>query len=186
LGADARIFVLDEPTAPLTPAEVERLYAVVRRLKQRGVAVLYISHRLQEVFDLCETVTVLRDGVAVHRGPVAGLTRRDLVRAIARRALGNVDESAPPHLPERKVGAVRLRVRGLAAREPGRTPIEAIDLDVRAGEVVGLAGLVGAGRSETLRALFGAGARRAGTIEVDGRRVAPRTPAEAIAARPRP
>src|SRR5262249_58716741 len=93
LGADARVFVLDEPTAPLTPVEVERLYAVVRRLKQRGVAVLFVSHRLQEVFDLCETVTVLRDGVAVHRGPVAGLTRRDLVRAIAGRDLGT---AAPP------------------------------------------------------------------------------------------
>jgi ribose transport system ATP-binding protein len=182
LGADAKIFVLDEPTAPLTPVEVERLYAVVRRLKQRGVAVLYISHRLQEVFDLCETVTVLRDGVAVHEGPVAGLTRRDLVRFMAGRDLGLADESAPPHLPGRTLGAVRLRVRGLSAKEPGRTALEGVDLDVRAGEVVGLAGLVGAGRSETLRALFGAGARSAGTIEVDGRRVAPRSPADAIAA----
>ena len=182
LGAAARIFVLDEPTAPLTPVEVERLYAVVRRLKARGVAVLYISHRLQEVFDLCEEVTVLRDGKLVHHGPVAELTRRDLVRAMAGRDLGNVDESAPPHLPGRALGAVRLRVRGLAARAPGRTAIEAVDLEVRAGEVVGLAGLVGAGRSETLRALFGAGERRSGTIEVDGRPVAPRSPAQAITA----
>ena len=181
LGFDARVFVLDEPTAPLSPAEVERLYAVVRRLKARGVAVLYISHRLQEVFDLCERFTVLRDGALVTSGPVAGLTRRELVRSMAGRDLGGADESAPPHLPERKIGAVRLRVRGIAPLRlagAGR----GVDFEVRAGEVVGFAGLVGAGRTETLRALCGADARTAGTIELDGRPVAPRSPAEAIAA----
>jgi ribose transport system ATP-binding protein len=176
---DAQVFVLDEPTAPLSPAEVERLYAVVRRLKARGVAVLYISHRLQEVFDLCETFTVLRDGAHVQSGPVAGLSRRELVRLMAGRDLGGADESAPPHLPERRIGPVRLRVRGL---EPEKLAGGGVAFEVRAGEVVGFAGLVGAGRTETLRALCGADARAAGTIELDGRPVAPRSPAEAIEA----
>jgi len=178
LAFDARLFVLDEPTAPLTPAEVARLCAVVKELKERGVAVLFISHRLQEVFDLADRVTVLRDGRQVHEGPVAGLARRDLVRLMVGRDLGNADESAPPHHPDRRLGAVRLEVRGLSAA----SGIADVSFHVRAGEVVGLAGLVGAGRTETLRALFAADRRTGGELRLDGRLLDPRSPREAIAA----
>ncbi len=178
LAFDAKLFVLDEPTAPLTPAEVARLYRVVRELKARGVALLYISHRLQEVFDLCERVVVLRDGREVFRGAVAGLTRRELVRHMVGRELAGGDEEAPPHHPQRTIGARRLEVTGLSAGPRLRD----LTFHVRAGEVVGLAGLVGAGRTEALRALFGADRRTAGTIRMDGRTIAPRSPSEAIAA----
>jgi ABC-type sugar transport system ATPase subunit len=178
LAADAKLFVLDEPTAPLTPAEVDRLHRVVRELKARGVAVLYISHRLQEVFDLCETATVLRDGRRVETAPVASLDRRALVKLMVGRDLGNADESAPPHHPSRTIGAVRLEARGLSTA----TGVADASFTVRAGEVVGFAGLVGAGRTETLRALVGADPRSGGELRLDGRPLAPRSPREAIAA----
>jgi ABC-type sugar transport system ATPase subunit len=178
LAFDARVFVLDEPTAPLTPGEVERLYAVVRELKRRGVAVLYISHRLQEVFDLCETATVLRDGRRVQTAPVATLTRRDLVKLMVGRDLGNAEDSAPPHHPERTIGAPRLEVRDLAAP----SGVEGASFTICAGEVVGFAGLVGAGRTETLRAIYGADPRHRGEIRLDGRVIDPRSPRAAIAA----
>ncbi|HEY6274972.1 MAG TPA: sugar ABC transporter ATP-binding protein, partial [Streptosporangiaceae bacterium] len=146
LSLDARVIVMDEPTAALSLTEVARLFDVVRALRDAGAAVLFISHRLEEVFAICQRVTVMRDGRQVMDSPVAGLTPDHLVRAMVGR-----------DMPERaagergQAGGEVLRVERLT-REGVFTDIS---LTVRAGEIVALAGLVGSGRSEVARAIFG-------------------------------
>ncbi|MBF8191293.1 sugar ABC transporter ATP-binding protein [Nonomuraea sp. K274] len=146
LSVDARIVVMDEPTAALAGHEVELLYRLVRRLQERGIAVLYISHRLREVFDLAGRVTVLKDGRLVTTVPTADVTPGDLVRLMVGRDLGSY---FPPR--SSSAGETRLRVTG-----GGNDRLHDIDLELRAGEIVGVAGLQGAGRSELAKALFGA------------------------------
>ena len=175
LSTDARVLILDEPTSSLADDEVESLFAAVRALKGGGVATVFVSHRLREVFALCDRLTVLRDGEVVGTGPVDDFDERRLASLMLGRELDllSLEERRPDHLE----GAV-LRVRGLNV--PGR--LGGIDLDVGPGEVVGLAGLVGAGRSDLLGALFGLEPRVTGEVEVAGRRFAPRGPAHAMAA----
>ncbi|MGV9772103.1 sugar ABC transporter ATP-binding protein [Streptosporangium sp. NPDC003464] len=146
LSQDARIIVMDEPTAALADHEVELLYRLVARLRERGIAVLYISHRLREVFDLAARVTVLKDGALVKTVRTAEVTSDDLVRLMVGRDLG-------AHFPPRdgRAGEVRLSVRG-----GGNAVLDGIDLDLRAGQILGVAGLQGAGRTELAKALFGA------------------------------
>ena len=146
LSVEARVLILDEPTASLSAHEVERLFAIVRRLRDRGVAVLFVSHRLDEVFELCDRATVLRDGRHVITTPTRELTTADLVRHMVGRAV-----SLFPKV-ETAVGDVLLEVDG-----PDRGPASFRDVSfaVRAGEIVGFAGLVGAGRTEVARVLFG-------------------------------
>ncbi|MFG2840912.1 sugar ABC transporter ATP-binding protein [Streptomyces zaomyceticus] len=147
LSVDARIVVMDEPTAALAESEVELLYRLVRRLSERGVAVLYISHRLREIFELADRVTVLKDGAKVATLPIQELTTAGLVRLMVGRELTE-------YYPARATcpaGDVLLSVRG-----GGNATLDGIDLDLRAGEIVGLAGLQGAGRTELAKALFGA------------------------------
>ncbi|MEU0566171.1 sugar ABC transporter ATP-binding protein [Nonomuraea sp. NPDC005983] len=146
LSLDARIVVMDEPTAALAEHEVELLFQLVRRLQERGIAVLYISHRLREVFDLADRVTVLKDGRRVTTVPIAEVTSDDLVRLMVGRDLGTY---FPPRASA--TGEVRLRVTGA-----GNDKLHGIDLELRAGEIVGVAGLQGSGRSELAKALFGA------------------------------
>ncbi|MDP9861522.1 ribose transport system ATP-binding protein [Streptosporangium brasiliense] len=146
LSQDARIIVMDEPTAALADHEVELLYRLVARLRERGIAVLYISHRLREVFDLAARVTVLKDGALVKTVRTAEVTSDELVRLMVGRDLG-------AHFPPRdgRAGEVRLSVRG-----GGNAVLDGIDLDLRAGQILGVAGLQGAGRTELAKALFGA------------------------------
>ncbi|MEU0483795.1 sugar ABC transporter ATP-binding protein [Streptosporangium sp. NPDC006013] len=146
LSLNARIVVMDEPTAALAEHEVELLYRLVRRLQERGIAVLYISHRLREVFDLADRVTVLKDGKRVTTVPIADVSSDDLVRLMVGRDLGTY---FPPRATA--TGQVRLRVTG-----GGNDKLHDIDLELRAGEIVGIAGLQGSGRSELAKALFGA------------------------------
>ncbi|MFI6324118.1 sugar ABC transporter ATP-binding protein [Nonomuraea sp. NPDC050556] len=146
LSVDARIVVMDEPTAALAEHEVELLYRLVRRLQERGIAVLYISHRLKEVFDLASTVTVLKDGALVATRPTADVTRDELVRLMVGRELGTY---YPPRSTQR--GEVRLSVA-----KGGNDRLHDIDLELYAGEIVGIAGLQGSGRTELAKALFGA------------------------------
>jgi rhamnose transport system ATP-binding protein len=173
LSFDARVLIMDEPTAALSGHEVERLFGVVRTLQQRGAAVLFISHRLDEIFAICTTVTVLRDGEVTHDGPTAELTTDELVRRMVGRELGQL-------FPKQDVeaGAPLLRVERLTR--------EGVFLDVsfevRRGEIVALAGLVGAGRSEVARAIFGIDTPDAGHVEVDGQRLKPGSPAAAMRA----
>ena len=147
LSVDARVLVMDEPTAALPPHEVDALLQVVEGLRRDGIAILYVTHRLEEVERIADRVTVLRDGRLVLTGSARGADRREWIEAMVGRPL---DQEFPPRSPE--PGPVRLVARGLT-----RLPrVRGVDLELRAGEVVGLAGLVGSGRTEVARLLFGA------------------------------
>ncbi len=173
LSLDARVIVMDEPTAALSATEVARLFDVVATLRSGGAAVLFISHRLEEVFEICQRVTVMRDGRHVLTSELAGLTADDLVRAMVGRTM---EERAAG---ERGVaGELVLRVEHLT-REGVFTDIS---LDVRAGEIVALAGLVGSGRSEVARAVFGIDRYDAGRVVMRGRALRRASPTGAMAA----
>jgi ribose transport system ATP-binding protein len=171
LSRRLRILVLDEPTAPLTPHEAERLFRVVQKLRDDGVGVIHITHRLDEIMGLADRVTVLRDGKRVVTARTEEIDRDALIRSMVGRDLtGEYPESrATPGEPV-------LEVEGLVSGRVGP-----VSFTLRRGEVLGLAGLVGAGRSEVARAIFGADRRTAGRIRLGGRPVDPRSPREAIA-----
>ncbi|MFE7624584.1 sugar ABC transporter ATP-binding protein [Streptomyces sp. NPDC057509] len=173
LSFEARVLIMDEPTAALTGSEVARLFGVVETLREQGAAVLFISHRLEEIFRLCRHVTTLRDGARVASEPLDGLTEDDLVRRMVGRDL---DELYPKQ--EAQTGEVALSVRRLT-REGVFTDIS---FEVRRGEIVGLAGLVGAGRSEVARAVFGVDRFDGGEVEVLGRTLEPGAPSLAMRA----
>ncbi|MGH2945486.1 MAG: sugar ABC transporter ATP-binding protein [Solirubrobacteraceae bacterium] len=171
---DARILVLDEPTAALAEHEVELLFALVRRLQEQGIGMLYISHRLREVFALADRITVLKDGARVDTVPAQGTEARTLVNLMVGREL---DDYFPPRAEAGDVGDVRFAVRGAST-----AVLRDVSVEVRAGEIVGLAGLQGSGRTELARAIFGADPLRAGTVELDGKPVRLRSPRAAIRA----
>jgi rhamnose transport system ATP-binding protein len=173
LSLDARVIVMDEPTAALSATEVNRLFDVVRTLREGGSAVLFISHRLEEIFEICQRVTVMRDGRQVMTSELAGLTADDLVRAMVGRQLAErtAGERGTP-------GELVLRVEHLT-REGVFTDVS---LDVRAGEIVALAGLVGSGRSEVARAVFGIDRYDAGRVLLRGRELRRASPTAAMAA----
>lgn len=173
VGTGARIIVMDEPTSSLATTEVQRLFQLVDRLKQRGATLIYVSHRLEEIFRLCDSVTVLRDGQHIETAPVAGMTMDRIVQLMIGRA---VQDYFPSHLAT-SPGTERLRVEGLTS--PGQ--FTGISFSVHAGEVVGLAGLVGAGRSEVAKAIFGLDPTMRGTIVIDGHRRTIRSPRQAMA-----
>jgi rhamnose transport system ATP-binding protein len=174
LSLDARVIVMDEPTAALSAAEVDRLFEVIRTLKAQDAAVLFISHRLEEVFAICQTVTVMRDGRHVLTSDLTGLTANDLVRAMVGRELAE----RPPETVGAAPGEPMLTVDRLT-REGVFTDIS---FTVRSGEIVALAGLVGAGRSEVARAVFGIDRYDAGQVTVRGRRLKKASPTSAMAA----
>ncbi len=163
LGRGARVLVFDEPTSSLSRGEADRLMEIVKELKARGTTCLYVSHRLEEIFALCDTVTVLRDGRLVDTVPLAGLTREDLVRMMIGRELA---ASLAEH-DEFAQGDELLRVEGLSS--PGR--VQSISFSVRGGEILGFAGLVGAGRTEAMEAIFGLDPQAAGEVSVRGKPV---------------
>jgi L-arabinose transport system ATP-binding protein len=174
LSRGAKVIAFDEPTSSLSVREIERLFAVIRELRAQGCVILYVTHRMEEVFALCDACTVLRDGWHVRTyESLRDITPAKLVQDMVGRDIADVYAYAPrPH------GAVGLEVRGLAG--PGvRRPVS---LSVAQGEIVGLFGLVGAGRTELLKLLFGAERATAGTIAVHGETIALRSPADAIAA----
>nr|WP_042196278.1 sugar ABC transporter ATP-binding protein [Kibdelosporangium sp. MJ126-NF4]CEL22512.1 Ribose ABC transport system, ATP-binding protein RbsA (TC 3.A.1.2.1) [Kibdelosporangium sp. MJ126-NF4]CTQ89368.1 Ribose ABC transport system, ATP-binding protein RbsA (TC 3.A.1.2.1) [Kibdelosporangium sp. MJ126-NF4] len=170
LSMDARVIAMDEPTAALAEHEVGLLYDLVNRLRANGIAVLYVSHRMREVFDLSQRVTVLKDGVLVTSVPAAEITPDQVVRAMVGRPL---DAMFPERATTR--GAVRL-----AVRDGGNERLHDITIDLAAGEIVGLAGLQGAGRSAVARALSGVDPLTSGEIEVDDRPARIRSPRAAI------
>ncbi|PYQ00549.1 MAG: sugar ABC transporter ATP-binding protein [Acidobacteria bacterium] len=173
LASELKVLILDEPSATLSGPEVERLFAVLRGLRERGLGVVYISHRLEEIFAIADRVTVLRDGRHVASAPVAGVDRAQLIRWMVGRDL---TEEFPPRAPT--PGGVVLDVRGLAC--PPR--FTDVSLTVRRGEIVGLAGLVGAGRTSVALALFGALAGVRGEVRLEGRPARFGSPADAIRA----
>ena len=174
LSFEARVISMDEPTAALADHEVELLYGIIRRLQARGVAILYVSHRLREIFDLCDTITVLKDGALVSSGPAADLDPAELVRLMVGRS---IETFFPAELEGTTRGDVRLAVRG-----GGNDYITGIDLELRAGEIVGVAGLQGSGRTELAEAVFGAVPFTRGTVHVDGVPVRMLSPRRAVRA----
>jgi ribose transport system ATP-binding protein len=169
---ESKLLILDEPTATLTSKEVDRLFDILRRLKARGVTIVYISHRLQEIGEIGDRVTVLRDGQLVATRPLDGLTIPEIVRMMVGRSV--TDEHA--FRKDVAVSGEALRVVGL--RRNALTP--EVSLSVGKGEIVGVAGLVGSGRTETARAIFGADRKIAGEIYVEGERVAIESPRDAV------
>jgi len=180
IGQQARLVVMDEPTSSLDDHEVAVLFDVIRQLKARGIGVIFVSHRLDELYAVCDRVTVMRDGMTVADQPMAGITKLELVAAMLGRSLAEVqqfgatafDEDFAPR-PTRI-----LEVSGLKSAPR----VAAVDIDVREGEIVGLAGLLGSGRTETARAIFGIDRAQAGTIKVGGRETGFRNAQDAIRA----
>ncbi|WP_247593713.1 sugar ABC transporter ATP-binding protein [Streptomyces sp. S816] len=194
---DARVVVMDEPTSSLEPREVETLFSVIRGLRSQGIAVVYVSHRLDELYEICDRVTVLRDGAVVHTGDMAGLERLKLISLMLGREMSTVRAKGATAFGTGQHGqhgqqngdgvgggdrgpeaAPVLRATGLTVRHK----VHDVGLDIHHGEVVGLGGLLGAGRSETAKAITGALATDGGTVEVDGVPLARRGPAAAIRA----
>jgi rhamnose transport system ATP-binding protein len=173
LSFDARVLVMDEPTAALSGVEVDRLFGVARSLRDAGAAVLFISHRFDEVFALCQRITVMRDGRWVSTDPAGDLT----VDRLVRRMVGREISTLFPRV-ETTAGDPVLEVTGLTTDGV----FENVGFAVRAGEIVALAGLVGAGRSEVARAVFGVDRYDSGEVRVAGRRLPPGRPDAAIAA----
>ena len=173
VGSGARIIVMDEPTSSLAAAEARRLFDLIDRLKARGTTLIYVSHRLEEIFRLCDRVTVLRDGRHIETTPVSDVTMDRMIRLMIGRS---VEEYFPAHLAA-DAGPERLRIEGFTS--PGK--FTDVTLSVRAGEVVGLAGLVGAGRSEIAQAVFGLDSNVTGRLFIDGRPAAIRSPRQAMA-----
>jgi ABC-type sugar transport system ATPase subunit len=172
VAGGARIVVFDEPTSSLSHQEALRLYELMERFKAQGVTSLYVSHRMEEIFRLCDTITVLRDGHHVATRPTALLPQAELVQMMIGRRL---EEYFPAHV-QAASGDLLLEVRGLGS--PGR--FRDVSFTLRAGEVLGMAGLVGAGRSEVGMALFGLDPAASGEMLVAGRPVRPRDPVEAM------
>jgi ribose transport system ATP-binding protein len=183
LARDPELVLLDEPTAALSPAERDILFRIVRRLRDQGTTFIYVSHFLDEILDLTDHLTVLRDGTVVVDAPTSATGKQDLVTAIVGSRLARLEErtaAEPTSDPTDPAGDPNpvLRIRNL--RSPGR--FGPIDLTVRAGEVVGLAGLLGSGRTELLEAIFGADPSVTGTVEVTGKAVRSRSPRHAVRA----
>jgi rhamnose transport system ATP-binding protein len=171
LSSSARLLIMDEPTAALSPHEVDNLFATVRRLRDRGVAILYISHRLEEVGELADVVTVIRDGRHIETKPMSALTQAEIIRLMVGRSL---DQLFPKE--EAEIGDVVFRAEGLSRGGL----FSDVSFELRRGEIVGLSGFVGAGRTEVARAIFGVDPLDVGRIWIDGRSFKPRSPRAAL------
>ncbi len=180
LSSTGRLLVLDEPTATLTPREVERLFEIIRAVRASGMTVVYVSHHLQEIFELCDRVTVLRNGRRIESFAVAETNAQDLVRLMVGRPLEAathaIEAAVEAGNPIATKGEPALRIKRLRVRS---SPDD-VSFELNYGEIVGFAGLVGSGRTEVLRAIFGADRREGGEIYLDGRRVALTDPADAV------
>ncbi|MCU1524040.1 MAG: putative transporter ATP-binding protein [Microbacteriaceae bacterium] len=172
LSSDLRLLILDEPTSALTPGEASKLYEVVRRLKADGTTVVWISHRMEEVRILADTITVLRDGQHVQTSPSSELDDATMIKLMVGRSV-----TLEAVARQDALGPARLSVKGLSI--PGI--FDDITFDVHEGEIVGVAGLVGSGRSEIAQAVFGIGTHPTGSVTVDGKVVTPRSPSQMAA-----
>jgi len=173
LAIDAKVVIMDEPTATLAEKEIEELFGVIRDLASRGIAILYISHKLDEIFRITDRVTVMRDGQIVSTMSTGELDEDRLVRMMVGRQLGNLYPK-----PEVEIEEVILRVEGISRGNF----LQDCSFDVRGGEILGFAGLVGAGRSELARAVFGADPIDSGTVELEGKQLNIKNPRAAIEA----
>src|ERR687895_625442 len=180
ISVDARVVIMDEPTSSLEAREVETLFGVIGQLREEGVGVIYVSHRLEELYEICDRVTVLRDGRVAHTGELADLSRLQLIAHMLGRELAEVE----------KEGVTGFGGEHETAREPvlvaqglNQHPrLREVSFDVHPGEVVGLAGLLGAGRTETAKAIFGAEPLDSGSVRVEGKDIKTGSPGAAIKA----
>jgi rhamnose transport system ATP-binding protein len=172
IASDSRLIIMDEPTAPLTPREVETLFGIARRLRDEGRTIIFISHRLEEVRALCDRVTIFRDGNKIATEAIGNLTDADIIRLMIGRPLKEY-----MHKQNASIGEVALEVEHLTL--PG--VFTDVGFSVRRGEIVGLGGLVGAGRTDVARAIFGVAPAESGTVKVHGKPVHIRQPEDAIA-----
>jgi ribose transport system ATP-binding protein len=173
LAVDARIIVMDEPTSALGEDEVETLFEIIATLKEQGIAIVFISHRLEEVFRISDRVVVLRDGRRIGSMPISQATSDEVIRMMVGRELTEMF-----YKEQAEIGAPLLEVRGLTRRGV----VEDVGFTLRRGEILGFAGLVGAGRTETARLLFGVDRKDAGEVWIDGKQVNINSPVEAVAA----
>ncbi len=171
LALDAKLVIMDEPTATLTGQEIEELFDVIHNLTAKGIAILYISHRLDEIFRIADRVTVMRDGKVVATLPRDEIDEKKLIRLMVGRDIANLYPK-----PETTIGDVVLRVEGISRAHV----LHDCSFEVRAGEILGFAGLVGAGRTELARAIFGADRPDAGAIWLDGHKLRIKSPTDAI------
>jgi galactofuranose transport system ATP-binding protein len=179
VAVESKVLIMDEPTSSLEPREVETLFRVVRELSGQGIAVVYVSHRLDELYELCERVTVLRDGRVVHTGPMKGLDRLTLVSHMLGRDLVQVRREGVTGFGDHGgVSAVAPLLHVDALRK--RHVLDGVSFDVRPGEVTGLGGLLGSGRSETAKAIVGALPLDSGTVTVGGRTLRRLSPAASL------
>ncbi|MCF5025009.1 sugar ABC transporter ATP-binding protein [Pseudomonas lurida] len=172
LSRNSSVLVFDEPTAVLTSHEAEKLFKILEELRRKGVCIVYVSHRMDEIFRICDRATVLKDGQTVGTLALADITERGLIEMMIGRELSDLFPSR-----NARIGEVLLEVERLCA---GRL-VRDVSFNLRAGEVLGFCGLVGAGRTETMRAIFGADRKTSGTVRLNGRELQNRTPREAIA-----
>jgi ribose transport system ATP-binding protein len=170
LFQEAKLLILDEPTAALGAQQTEQLFAVLRRIQAGGTSIIYISHRLEEIFALCDQITILRNGKRVHSGAVKSLSLGEVVQHMVGKSVSQQSPTPTTNSTE------SLRVKGLQTGS-----LENIDFSLRSGEILGIVGSAGSGRSRLLRTLFGANLPTSGTIQLSGKAVAPRSPKEAIA-----
>lgn len=174
IALEARVIIFDEPTASLSPSETARLFAIMERLREDGRGMIFVSHRLEEIFTITDRITVLRDGKAVAQNVATNtLDQNELIRLMVGREIGTVTRGVPV---DRSSGPLVLSVEGLAAPPLVRD----VSFAIHAGEIVGLGGLVGSGRSEIAETLFGLRRRTAGTVSLFGRAYRPTSPTEAI------
>ena len=172
IAQGSSLLIFDEPTSSLSENETREVFRIVREMRQRKMGVIYITHRLEELRSVGDRVTILRDGITVHTGPLSDLTREQLIQHMVGRSIESFfqREPAPP------LGEVLLRLKGV-----NRGILRDISFEIRAGEILGLGGLMGAGRTELCRVIFGLDPPTSGSIEIAGREVTPKTPREAVA-----
>ncbi|HCR8757197.1 TPA: ATP-binding cassette domain-containing protein, partial [Shigella flexneri] len=171
LSFESKVIIMDEPTDALTDTETESLFRVIRELKSQGHCIVYISHRMKEIFEICDDVTVFRDGQFIAEREVASLTEDSLIEMMVGRKL----EDQYPHL-DKAPGDIRLKVDNLCG--PG---VNDVSFTLRKGEILGVSGLMGAGRTELMKVLYGALPRTSGYVTLDGHEVVTRSPQDGLA-----
>lgn len=172
VSSDADIIIMDEPTASLTLEEIDDLFEIIKKLKQKNKGIIYISHRLEELFVIADRVSVMRDGKMISTSPIQELDQRSIIKKMVGREI----TIEPPVFDESKYGETALEVSGLNFSNV----VKDVNFSVRYGEIVGFAGLVGSGRSETMKTVFGAYKKDSGTIKIDGQEVSIKQPSDAV------
>ena len=182
LSMQSRLIIMDEPTSALSQREAQRLFGIVRELKRSGISIIFVTHRLTEVMQICDRITVLKDGKPSGKAEVAAISVEDIVRMM----VGRTGADLFKRLPTRSPGSTVLNISNLSgvatANDPRAVVLRDISFELRRGEILGIAGLVGSGRTELARAIFGADPKRGGAIALDGADLDIRSPEDAIAA----